>query len=29
MTFDRYGHLFPSAEDDAAVMARMQASIVG
>jgi len=29
MTFDVYGHLFPSAEDDAEAMAQVQARLVG
>jgi len=29
MTFDRYGHLFPSPEDDKAAMRLMQARLIG
>jgi integrase len=29
MTFDRYGHLFPSPEDDQKALAEMQARVVG
>jgi hypothetical protein len=29
MTFDRYGHLFPSAESDREAMAQLQARLVG
>jgi integrase len=29
MTFDRYGHLFPSKDDDAAAMQQLQARLVG
>jgi len=29
MTFDVYGHLFPSAEDDQAAMAQVQARLIG
>jgi hypothetical protein len=29
MTFDRYGHLFPSKEDDHAKFAAMELSVVG
>ena len=29
MTFDTYGHLFPTAEDDRVAMERLQARLVG
>jgi integrase len=29
MTFDVYGHLFPSAADDQVAMAQLQARLVG
>jgi integrase len=29
MTFDTYGHLFPSKDDDAAAMQQLQARLVG
>ena len=29
MTFDRYGHLFPSAADDAEAMRQVQARLIG
>jgi len=29
MTFDTYGHLWPSAEDDQAAMAQVQARLLG
>jgi len=28
-TFDTYGHLFPSAEDDQAAMSQLQARLIG
>ena len=29
MTFDTYGHLFPSPEDDQTAMAQVQARLLG